>query len=382
MAAAKATSGERTGSRSSSKLLAGALGLAIFAAAGWFFLGRGDPATTRSGVASQAGGAPVAAVPSGPVLFQVFSSAPSARVLFRGRAHQIPFAETVVADVKLELVEITAPGREGRRFWLTMDHPMQLTVDLLPGRGVIDATTEEAQIALGERTAAPAAPSLSAPPATAAEAGTFAGASSTGASSHRSSSRGKVVVAALAAAPKGGKGTTSNSAPGPTTAPSIEPPTPPPPAPSVPARATAPAPEPVVAAPPSEVVPPPAPPKAVVPAHPAPAAALVPSSALAASHVPVGGSIDSARVQQVFSQHQVDVQRCHQRAKIDNSDVRGKLNMKIAVSPSGQVTAATIESSNLHNRALEECVAAAVQSWSFPAPTGGPVTLSHQFVLR
>src|SRR5205823_8380592 len=92
-------------------------------------------------------------VPTGPVKLEVVSSTPSARVTFRGRVHSIPFTDTVEADSKLEIVEITASGREGRRFWLTIDHPMRLSVDLSPGRGIMEATTEEALVALGEREA-------------------------------------------------------------------------------------------------------------------------------------------------------------------------------------------------------------------------------------
>jgi len=102
----------------------------------------------------------------------------------------------------------------------------------------------------------------------------------------------------------------------------------------------------------------------------------------AAPRGPVAGTIDAGKAQQVFSDHGTEIQRCHQRAKIDNSDIRGKLTMKIAISSSGQVTSTTVESSNLRNGSLESCIAAAVKSWPFPAPSGGPVTVSHQFVLR
>jgi len=225
--AAKATTGEQPRSKSPAKLIVGLLGLAAVAAAGWFFVGPGRRATQP--VAATGAGTPSAA-PAGPVLFQVFSSAPSARVTFRGRAHQIPFAETVAADSKLELVEVTAPAREGRRFWLTMDRPMKLTVDLSPGRGVIEATTEEALVALGERAADPATTTVpSHPSATetkpsgAAPAASPGGAASAASSSsHRTGSRGKVAVAAVAASVKGAKGGNGNSAPGPSTSPTIE----------------------------------------------------------------------------------------------------------------------------------------------------------------
>ena len=76
------------------------------------------------------------------------------------------------------------------------------------------------------------------------------------------------------------------------------------------------------------------------------------------------------------------MQRCHQRAKIDNSDIRGKLTMKISISTSGQVTATNVDSSTLHSSALDACIASAVRTWTFPPAVGGTATISHVFVLR
>ncbi len=76
------------------------------------------------------------------------------------------------------------------------------------------------------------------------------------------------------------------------------------------------------------------------------------------------------------------MQRCHQRAKIDNSDIRGKLTLKISISTSGQVTATSVDSSTLHSSALEDCIASAVRTWTFPPAAGGTATISHVFVLR
>jgi eukaryotic-like serine/threonine-protein kinase len=393
----------------SRKVLWGLVGLAGAGLVGWVLLGGGREALVRGGAgvaphaaAPSAASTGTTAAPSGPVNLQVFSSAPSARVTFRGRAHQIPFAQQMVADTKLELVEVTAPGREGRRFWLMMDHSMQLTVDLAPGRGVIEATTEEAQIALGERLADPsaAAPTAGADPsdnkpapsATASPSSS----SSLSNSSHRSSARSKTVVASAAAsaspATSAASGPDGKKASGPvaatptTPAPSVDPP----PSSLPPAASAAKAPEAVAAAAPPAHAPAPDPTAAPGPvsprAQPAPPRAAPPTpaagSAPAAMRSPVTGTIDSAKAQQVFGEHAVEVQRCHQRAKIDNSDIRGKLTIKIAIAASGQVTGASVEGSNLHNDALESCIANVVKSWPFPPPLGGPATLSHAFVLR
>jgi serine/threonine-protein kinase len=373
MAAAKAAGGEAPKSRR--PLVLGALGLVAAIAVAGVLVGRGQkaapPPTAPAGSAATPGAATARPVATGPVKLEVVSSTPSARVTFRGHAHSVPFSDKVDADSKLEIVEVTAPGREGRRFWLTIDHPMKLSVDLTPGRGVIEATTEEALVALGEREAEPA-PAPGAPQV--ADTGG-------GKHSHRTNMRGKVAVASPSPSASAAAAAARKTAPT-----SASPASEPAPAPVVKA------PEPVAATPPPPPVetPPPPPPVAVkpppapAPVKPAPAPAPVAAHPAAAPAHPVvaAPTIDSARAQAVFGEHATDVQRCHQRAKIDNSDIRGKLTMKISISTSGQVTATNIDASTLHSSALEACIASAVKTWTFPAAAGGTATISHVFVLR
>ncbi len=280
-------------------------------------------------------------------------STPSARVMFRGHAHSLPFSDTVDADSKLEVVEVTAPGREGRRYWLTIDHPMKLSVDLPQGRGIIEATTEEALVALGEREAEPVAPGAT--PVADSVGGKHA--------THRTPSRSKVAIAAPS--PSASAAASRKGAPSASTPSASEP---------APAPVAVKAPEPVAAPPPPPVETPPPPPPAPVavkpqpaPAKPAPAPAAPAAPAAAPAHpVVVAPTIDNARAQAVFGEHTTDVQRCHQRAKIDNSDIRGKLTMKISISTSGQVTATNIDASTLHSSSLDACIASAVQDLDLP----------------
>jgi hypothetical protein len=374
MAAAKA-GGAEAAPKSRKPLILGVIGAVAALAVVGVLVGKGGkptPAPTAP-VAAKASAGPETArpAPTGPVKLEVASSTPSARVMFRGHAHSIPFSDTVDADSKLEVVEVTAPGREGRRYWLTIDHQMKLSVDLPQGRGIIEATTEEALVALGEREAEPVAPGAT--PVADSGGGKHA--------PHRTPSRSKVAIAApspSASAAASRKGAPSSSTP------SAGEPAPAP----VAVKAT----EPVAAPPPPPVETPPPPPPAPVavkpqpaPAKPAPAPAPAhPAAPVAAPAHPVvvASMIDNARAQAVFGEHAPDVQRCHQRAKIDNSDIRGKLTMKISISTSGQVTATNIDASTLHSSSLDACIASAVRSWTFPAAVGGTATISHVFVLR
>ncbi len=366
MAALKA-GGDAQAPKSRRPLVLGAIGFVAALAVVGVFVGRGQKATPSSAapVATAkmgAGSETARPAPTGPVKLEVVSSTPSARVTFRGRVHSIPFSETVDADTKLEIVEVTAPGREGRRFWLTIDHPMRLSLDLSAGRGVIEATTEEALVALGERDAEPA-PAPGAAPAADSAGGKHA---------HRTSSRSKVAVASPSPTTSAAAASAKKGAPTSSASPASEP---------APAPVVTKAPEPVAATPPPPPAEP-APPPAPVAVKPQPAPAKPAPAAAPAHPVAAAPTIDSARVQNVFGEHNVEVQRCHQRAKSDNSDIRGKVTMKISISTSGQVTAANVESSTLHSSSLDACIAGAVKSWTFPPAVGGNVTISHVFVLR
>jgi hypothetical protein len=79
----------------------------------------------------------------------VASDAPGAQVLVRGQRYELPLATELEAGRQLELVEVTAPGRQGRRFWLRLDQATELMVRLPRGRGSQDASAQETQVALG-----------------------------------------------------------------------------------------------------------------------------------------------------------------------------------------------------------------------------------------
>src|SRR5262249_12800342 len=79
----------------------------------------------------------------------VSSPTAHARVTLRGRTHRLPFSEEMQAGAQPEIVEVTAPGHEGRSFWVKLDRPVTLAASLPEGRGVAEASAEETVIALG-----------------------------------------------------------------------------------------------------------------------------------------------------------------------------------------------------------------------------------------
>jgi hypothetical protein len=84
------------------------------------------------------------------VAISVQSRTPGARITFRGRVHAAPFEADVKSGSELELIELTAPARQGRRFWVRLDQARRLSFELPQGSGVIDASAAETARALGE----------------------------------------------------------------------------------------------------------------------------------------------------------------------------------------------------------------------------------------
>ena len=114
----------------------------------------------------------------------------------------------------------------------------------------------------------------------------------------------------------------------------------------------------------------------LAPQSPVPAGAAVPTR-----RQPPGG-VDPAKTQLVVRSHLSEIQRCYERGKMDDPDLRGRVTVRIAISANGAVSDAGIDGSTLGNGGVEGCMTSAVRSWKFPAPTAGGAVISYPFNLR
>ena len=279
---------------------------------------------------------PEAPPPSPPepakVEVRIESPAPDAKVTLRGRTARLPLYESVKPGGQPEVIELTAPKREGKRFWVTLDRPITLSTRLSHGHGIANATERETALALGRAIVEQAAAQTDPP-------------------GHRRATHAASHVASTTPAPSAATPAAERPAP-------AEPP--------AEAKATSPA-----AAPPKPE------PEAAKPD----AVAVVPKPKPAAP-APAPTGLDPAKTQATVRSHLSEIQRCYERGKMDYPELKGKVTMRIAVSATGSVTSAAVESSSLGNSAVESCMTSAIGGWKFPAPAGGPAIISYPFNLR
>jgi TonB family protein len=96
----------------------------------------------------------------------------------------------------------------------------------------------------------------------------------------------------------------------------------------------------------------------------------------------VASGLDPAKTQALVRSHLPEIQRCYERGKMDDPEIKGRVTLRISVSTSGAVTSAVVETSSLRSSAVESCVVSAVRGWTFPAPVGGPAVISYPFNLH
>jgi TonB family protein len=96
----------------------------------------------------------------------------------------------------------------------------------------------------------------------------------------------------------------------------------------------------------------------------------------------VKGGLDREIIRRIIRRHLNEVKFCYEQALVTQPGLAGRVLVRFAIAPSGQVLSSVIESSTLANPRVEQCTSQAVRRWEFPQPSGGGlVMVSYPFVL-
>jgi eukaryotic-like serine/threonine-protein kinase len=109
-----------------------------------------------------------------------------------------------------------------------------------------------------------------------------------------------------------------------------------------------------------------------------------PFTAAASSPPPVAsGTIPPEAVNAVVRAHFDEIQRCFDRAQMDQLYLKVRVDMSAAIASDGHVTSVSTTATRDGTARLQACIRAAVQGWTFPPPAGGVSgRVSHAFNLE
>lgn len=96
----------------------------------------------------------------------------------------------------------------------------------------------------------------------------------------------------------------------------------------------------------------------------------------------VQGALDKDIIRRIVRAHINQVRYCYNEGLQKDPKLAGRLSVEFVIGPSGSVTSAKVESSELKDAKVADCVAKAIRTWKFPAPNGGgQVKVSYPFSL-
>jgi eukaryotic-like serine/threonine-protein kinase len=277
---------------------------------------------SESAEREQATPTPTASAPAAPApasaLLTITSTTRGARATFRGETYRLPMRERLPRGDRPEPVDVSAPGHGTRRSWITLDGDLSEPLEPERGKRSAIAGPTEHRPAQGARRE----PDHAAEP----------------------SGAGPASPAAPAESPP--------ASPEPDTGPAGQPPQ----AADEPPPAREPEP----------------------PQTPAKTAAKQPAQPATARPAP--GTMDRQATRDAVGRHLPEIRTCFERGRMDNPQLAGRVLVRIAVSPGGKVTSATVAQSDVRSQLVESCIVAAIERWTLPSPAGGAAaTITYPF---
>jgi TonB family protein len=101
---------------------------------------------------------------------------------------------------------------------------------------------------------------------------------------------------------------------------------------------------------------------------------FTPREATTQGNVVVMGSLSKDIIRGVMKEHAKQLTACHERALAKTPGLAGKIAVKFVIAADGTVRDTQITES-MHSAAVETCVMAEIQTWTFPKPKGGGIVI-------
>ena len=86
--------------------------------------------------------------------------------------------------------------------------------------------------------------------------------------------------------------------------------------------------------------------------------------------ISTSGGLSKEAVQKAFKQQLSSIELCYQKALEKNPDIQGGMILQLAIDLKGRVIRASLVSSKLNDKNLEQCIIQKVKGLNFPSPEG------------
>lgn len=97
----------------------------------------------------------------------------------------------------------------------------------------------------------------------------------------------------------------------------------------------------------------------------------------------VESGLDRDAIAAVINKNLGQVRFCYEQGLQGDPNVNGRLAVDFTIGGNGVVKTASVASSSLNSKVIEDCIILRLKSWKFPLPQGGvDVKVSYPFVLR
>jgi hypothetical protein len=96
----------------------------------------------------------------------------------------------------------------------------------------------------------------------------------------------------------------------------------------------------------------------------------------------VRGQLSPELINREVRRHKAQIKFCYQKQLTRFPNLSGKVTLAWVIAMDGSVTKAKVKSSSLGNKDTESCMVRALQSWKFPKPEGGVVSVdAYPFIF-
>lgn len=88
------------------------------------------------------------------------------------------------------------------------------------------------------------------------------------------------------------------------------------------------------------------------------------------------GGLDQSLIDAVIKRNMAQIRYCYQRELVKNPGLSGEIVVKFVIAKDGTVSSAVIESTTMHNEAVESAICGRFMGFQFPEPKGGGIVVT------